>query len=72
VDVPAGQGTSTDGDHGGGIGPVIGGVIGVIIRGGGIGDNDHCEIHRPGAGPMINQRFPSPIGRTTFPMRGGW
>jgi hypothetical protein len=72
VDYPSGQGSSTEGDHGVGIGT----VIGVIIRGGSIGDDDHCELHRPGrgnAGVMINQRFPSPIvGRTTFPLRGGW
>jgi hypothetical protein len=64
VDYPAPQPRTRNGD---GMGP----LIGVIIRGGGIGD-DHCEI-RPGRGSipiMINQRAPIVI-HTTFP-RGGW
>lgn len=44
------------------------GIGGVIIRGGSIGDDDHCEIHPRGT-IMINQRMP--VIRTTFP-RGGW
>lgn len=49
----------------GGIGGIIGGVI---IRGGSIGDDDHCEIH-PGGDVMINR--PAPVIRPTFP-RGAW
>jgi len=51
---------------GGGMGG-IGTIGGVIIRGGSIGDDDHCEHH--GAGIMINR--PSPVIRPTFP-RGAW
>jgi hypothetical protein len=53
----------------GGIG-TIGTIGGVIIRGGSIGDDDHCEIHPGGRGGiMIN--VPSPVIRPTFP-RGAW
>ena len=47
----------------------MGGIGGVIIRGGSIGDDDHCEIHPGHGGIMINQR--APVIRPTFP-RGGW
>jgi hypothetical protein len=54
----------------GGTGGVIGAIGGVIIRGGSIGDDDHCEIHHGGSGGvMIN--IPSPVIRPTFP-RGAW
>lgn len=71
VAYPSGSGSDTEGEHHGG---GIGGVIGVIIRGGTIGDDDHCEIHPGGRVPvMINSRIPIPIGRGTFPgPRGGW
>lgn len=50
--------------------PTTRGGIGVIIRGGSIGDDDHCEIHHGGSGGvMIN--VPSPVIRPTFP-RGAW
>ena len=67
----------------GGRGPGIGGVlIGVVLRGGGVGE-DHCEIHQRGRGgnTAINQRFPIGGGgiggggmpNGTFPRsRGGW
>jgi hypothetical protein len=57
-------GASDDGDHGGGIGR----AIGVILRGGSVGDDDHCEIRPGGRGGIpiaINQRIP--IGSGTFP-----
>jgi hypothetical protein len=70
VDYPAGSGDDVGGDDAGGIWR----VIGVILRGGGIGDDDHCEIHRPGSIPIaINQRIPFPVGHPTYPgPRGGW
>ena len=52
--VPAGGLGS--GDYGGG-GGVFGGGIGVVIRGGGVGDGDHCEI-RPRRGGVI---YRSPV-----------
>lgn len=49
----------------------VGGPVGVIIRGGHIGDDDHCEIH-PGQGRIpvaVNQRIPI---RPAFGGRGIW
>lgn len=70
VAYPSGSGTEVGGGGRGG----IGGVIGVIIRGGTIGDDDHCEIHGPGSIPIaINSRIPIGVGGPTFPRRrGGW
>jgi hypothetical protein len=71
VSYPAGDGSDPQAGehHPGGIGA----VIGVILRGGGIGDDDHCEIH-PHGPIAINSRIPVPVGRPTFPVRvrGGW
>ncbi len=54
----------------GGVGGIIGAIGGVIIRGGSIGGDDHCETHHGGrGGVMIN--VPSPVIRPTFP-RGAW
>lgn len=50
VSYPTGGGSEvggTRGDDGIGAGEVIGTVIGVVIRGGGTGE-DHCEIHQRG------------------------
>jgi hypothetical protein len=55
---------SDDGGQGGGIGR----VIGVILRGGAVGDDDHCDP-RGGLGGIniaINRRIP--IGSGTFPV----
>ncbi len=62
VDLP--QPTSRGG------GGIIGAIGGVIIRGGSIGDDDHCEIH-PGAGAGIIIDRQIPVVRPTFP-RGAW
>jgi hypothetical protein len=55
------------GDYGRG-GGVFGGGIGVIIRGGGVGDDDHCEI-RPRRGGVM--RGPVYVPRPTLPVTGG-
>jgi len=53
------------GEGAGGMGPT-----GVIIRGGSIGDDDHCERH-PGIPIMINTRIPMGIGiRRGMPSSG--
>jgi hypothetical protein len=70
---PANGGDARDGGRGSG--GVLGGIIGVVIRGGAVGE-DRCEIHRggrrrgglPPGGIAINTRFP--IGNTTFPQGG--
>ncbi len=59
----SGSGAEEGEGHGGGIGA----VIGVIIRGGVLGDDDHCQRRPP---IMINSRIP-PMGHPTFPARGG-
>ena len=56
-----------EGDYGTG-GGVFGGGIGVIIRGGGVGDDDHCEI-RPRRGGVM--RGPVYVPRPTLPVTGG-
>jgi hypothetical protein len=56
TDNGAGNG-SGEGRRGRGIGGIFGGVIGVVIRGGGIGDGDHCERDHPRGG-----RIPGGIG----------
>jgi hypothetical protein len=60
------QSPTSEPEHHGGIGS----VIGVIIRGGVLGDDDHCQIRPPIA---INSRIP-PMGRPTSPgrPRGIW
>ena len=62
--LPAG-GTGA-GDYGRG-GGVFGGGIGVVIRGGGVGDGDHCEI-RPRRGGVLTG--PVYVPRPTAPMTG--
>ena len=68
VDYPTGDANEVGHEphHGGG----IGGIIGVIIRGGTIGDDDHCEI-RPRVPISINSRIPIAVGMPRGP-RGGW
>jgi hypothetical protein len=51
-----------------------GGWIGVVIRGGGVGDIDHCERDMPGrrgGGVLVNRRFPGlPSGGWGGPLGG--
>jgi hypothetical protein len=79
VSLPAdeGRGVFIGDDAGRGSGGGMGGTIGVVIRGGGVGD-DHCELHdrrrrggrpvyRPMAGGIAGGRRPM-IGQGTFPV----
>jgi hypothetical protein len=51
-----------------GSGGILGGIFGAVIRGGGIGDDDHCDPHggmrRPAGGRPIGggSYYPSPMG----------
>jgi hypothetical protein len=52
----------------------IGAGGGVVVRGGGIGDDDHCEIRPPGGIIPVGIGgifFPRGAGRGTPPIRGG-
>lgn len=75
--IPA-EGGRGSGTVGGGVGTIAGGIFGVVIRGGGVGDDDHCEIHerggrgrpvyRPTPGGIGSSRRGGMIGRGTFPV----
>jgi hypothetical protein len=61
----AGDGGVTVGrrGHGGGLGGIFGGIIGVVIRGGSIGDDDHCERDHPRTRGGIPMGLPGlPVG----------
>lgn len=66
---PEGVGSGRPRDPGG-WGDIGEGVGGVVLRGGGVGDDDHCEI-RPGIGAGIIIDRQVPVVRPTFP-RGAW
>jgi hypothetical protein len=70
VPMPSVPGSAIGGDRGdiGTIGSNGGGGVGVIIRGGGIGDDDHCDPHgrRPGGGGVYIPR--RGIGGTRIPI----
>jgi len=63
--MPAGGMGSGDYGRGGG---VFGGGVGVVIRGGGVGDGDHCEI-RPRGGIIYRSPVysPRPLSGTSSP-----
>lgn len=63
--MPAGGAGAGDYGRGGG---VFGGGVGVVIRGGGVGDGDHCEI-RPRGGIIF--RSPVYVPRTLTPQPRG-
>jgi hypothetical protein len=53
----------------GGSGGILGGIFGAVIRGGGVGDDDHCDprggmVRRPMGGRPIGggSYYPSPMG----------
>jgi hypothetical protein len=62
--VGAGEGDYGTGSSGGG-----GGIIGVVIRGGGV-DGDNCELHRRGRGGVAG-RGPIYVPRPPYPTTGG-
>lgn len=66
---PGGWGDAGTGDVGRGSGGGWGGLGGVIIRGGSIGDGDHCEI-RPRRG-STTRRGTFPVGGTVYVPRAG-
>ena len=75
--IPA-EGGRGSGTVGGGVGTIAGGIFGVVIRGGGVGGDDDCEIHdrmggrrpvyRPAPGGIGASRRGGMIGRGTFPV----
>jgi hypothetical protein len=53
-----------------GVGSVLGGIFGAVIRGGVVGDDDHCDPRRPPrTGRPIGGDVPTGIGRS--PIFGG-
>ncbi|HEU4629899.1 MAG TPA: hypothetical protein VFS08_09130 [Gemmatimonadaceae bacterium] len=70
---PEGVGSGRPRDPGG-WGDIGVGGGGVVLRGGGIGDDDHCEIRPPGGVRLPGGIFGSPRGRPVyggFPIPGG-
>ena len=70
IDMPSGVGTQVERGGGSDIGRVLGGIISVVIRGGGV-DGDECDPRPGGRGRVpifINSRFPGTPG--TFPGSG--
>lgn len=68
VEMPNGSGMPRG--EGGGVsaGTILGGIISVVLRGGGV-DGDNCDPRTPARYPgSINNRFPTGIG--TFPSGG--
>lgn len=75
VDAPAGE--QPERRRGGGWGRIFGGIAGAVIRGGSVGDDDHCERDQPrrrgrmgGGWPMggvPGGALPMPRGGGTFP-----
>jgi hypothetical protein len=57
---------------GSGVGAVLGGIFGAVIRGGMIGDDDHCDPRRPPrVGHPIGSGALPPIGPGRTPIFGG-
>ncbi len=70
IDMPSGAGTQVGSGGGSDIGRVLGGIISVVIRGGGV-DGDECDPRTDGRRRVpvsINQRWPGTPG--TFPGAG--
>ena len=69
IDMPSGTGTQVGRGGGSNVGTILGGIISVVLRGGGV-DGDECDP-RPGRARMpvsINGRIPVING--TFPGSG--
>jgi outer membrane biosynthesis protein TonB len=82
---PAGQSTAAGtgtypGNGNGGVGGVLGGIFGVVIRGGGVGDDDHCDPRPQRGGGRTDRggiygrpggaipRMPTGMGGARFPV----
>jgi hypothetical protein len=65
VSYPSGE-SSVGNGGGSGTGAVLGTIFGVVIRGGAVGDIDHCDertVRRGrGTGILVNNRLPFPVG----------
>lgn len=67
-----GVGTGRPRDPGGWGGDLPLPGTGVVIRGGGVGDPDHCQIHRrPGRGPIYGPVY-GPVYGGGYPRGGGY
>lgn len=73
IETPSGSGVQVGRGGGSSVGSVLGGILGVVLRGGiVVGDGDACDPRTEGrgrTGGSINQRFPT--GVPTFPPGGG-
>ena len=75
VEMPSGDGSGVSVGRGGGssVGSVLGGIIGVVLRGGIVIGDDACDPRTDGRrrNPgSINNRFPVGVGGPTFPGSG--
>ncbi|MFN2601365.1 MAG: hypothetical protein ABR582_01270 [Gemmatimonadaceae bacterium] len=74
IETPSGSGVQVGRGGGSSIGSVLGGIAGVILRGGiVIGDGDACDPRTEGRGRdpgSVNRRIPGGFGVPTFPGGG--
>ena len=72
IEMPSGSGESVGRGGGSNAGAILGGILGVVLRGGIVVGDDECDPRTDGrrrAPSSINQRFPVGIN-TTFPGAG--
>ncbi len=78
VEMPSGSGATVGRGGGSNVGAILGGILGVVLRGGIVVGDDQCDPRSDGrrrAPASINDRIPVingsyPGGRGTFPGRG--
>lgn len=74
IETPSGSGVQVGRGGGSSVGSVLGGILGVVLRGGiVIGDGDACDPRPQGrgrSGGSINDHFPVGIGGPIFPGGG--